>query len=329
MPKPSPHDLTEAPDRRLVAPAGGDDDPALRPPVLAEFIGQPRIRKLLEIALSGARQRGETLEHLLLHGPPGLGKTTLARIVATELGCGFRAVAAPGIQRPAEMAAALVSLQPGDVLFVDEIHRLPPAIEEVLYGAMEDFRLDVLTGGEHGGGQPVSIPLPRFCLVAATTRPGALTRPLRDRFGLDARLEPYPEAELALVVERSAALLSMQLAEGVPQAVAARARGTPRIANRLLRRLRDHAAHEGMAVIDLDLTGRAFDFLEVDARGLDARDRRYLDYLRARGRPVGISTLAAALGEDVGTLENEIEPWLVSSSLVDRTPQGRILGPAA
>jgi Holliday junction DNA helicase RuvB len=311
---------------RIVAPAGADDDPALRPHSLAEFTGQPRACAFLAMAVSGARARGETLDHVLLHGQPGLGKTTLAQILALETGAGFRAVSAPSVQRPGDLASALVSLSPRDILFLDEIHRLPAAVCEVLYSAMEDFRIDVLAGPP-GSARPVSIPLPRFTLVGATTRPGQLPRPLRDRFGIDARLEPYSSPDLALVAERSARLLGMRLGAGAGTAVAIRARGTPRIANRLLRRLRDYAAHEGATDVDAALAGRAFEFLGIDGRGLDARDRRYLACLRDRGRPVGVKMLAAALGEESWTIEEEIEPWLVCGGFVDRTPQGRILGP--
>jgi Holliday junction DNA helicase RuvB len=208
-----------------------------------------------------------------------------------------------------------------DILFLDEIHRLPIAVAEILYGAMEDFRLDILAGKD-GAGTPVSIPLPRFTLVGATTRPGQLPRPLRDRFGLDARLEPYSARDLATIVQRSAELLGMRLGVGVPEMVAVRSRGTPRIANRMLRRLRDFA---GEAVLDVGVAGHGFAFLGVDAAGLDERDRRYLACLRERGRPVGVRTLAAVLGEDVGTIEEEIEPWLVGRGLVDRTPMGRVI----
>jgi Holliday junction DNA helicase RuvB len=313
----------------IVSPATRDDDPAMRPRVLADFVGQARARTVLEMALSGARQRGEPLDHVLLYGPPGLGKSTLAMILANEMGGGFKAVAAPTIQRQADLASALVSLSPDDVLFVDEIHRLPAAVGEVLYGPMEDFRLDIMTG-EPGGGRIVTLPLPRFTLVAATTRPGDLERPLRDRFGIDARLEPYSVPDLARIAARSAGLLGMSLVPGVAEQVAERSRGTPRIANRILRRMRDFAAACGADVVDKAVAAGAFEFLELDPRGLDSRDRAYLDALgtRFRGRPVGLSTIAAALGEDKGTLEDEVEPWLVSQGFVDRTPRGRVLGPS-
>jgi Holliday junction DNA helicase RuvB len=315
---------------RIVAAAGGDDDPALRPRSLADFVGQPRLRELLAMELSGCRLRGEHMDHVLFYGPPGLGKTTLAQIIAAEVGTGFHSVAAPTIQRPGDLASALVCLGKGDVLFIDEIHRLQPVVEEVLYGAMEDFELNIMAG-DMGGARPVRIPLQRFTLVAATTRSGMLSRPLRDRFGVDAMLEPYSIEDLSTVAARSARLLGMQMEEGVAARVAASARGTPRIANRLLRRLRNFAAHEGAEVITGELAARAFAFLGVDGQGLDARDRRYLECLRVRfnGRAVGLETLAAATGEDADTLRDEVEPWLVARGFVDRTQRGRMLGPAA
>lgn len=317
---------------RLTAPvaSSSDDDPALRPRMLADFVGQPRAKRVLSIALDGARGRSEALDHLLLYGPPGLGKTTLATIVANEMGGGFRAVSAPAVQRPGDLAALLVSLSPFDVLFIDEIHRLSAAVEEVLYSAMEDFRLDIMAG-DPGRPQAVTIPLPRFTLVGATTRSGMLARPLRDRFGLDVKLDLYAPEDLATVAARSAGLLGVGLGDGVAGEIAARSRGTPRIANRLLRRLRDYAQAARSEVITKPIASSAFDELEVDGDGLDALDRRYLEALgtRFRGRPVGIATIAAALGEDSGTLEDEVEPWLVQRGLVDRTPRGRVLGEAA
>lgn len=315
---------------RLVEGAGTDDDPALRPRRLADFTGQPRVRALLEVELAGSRSRGEIMDHVLLYGGPGLGKTTLAQIVANEMGGGFTSVAAPSIERQGDLASALVSLRHGDVLFVDEIHRLPAKVGEVLYGAMEDFELNVMAG-DVAAPRPIRIPLCRFTLVAATTRPGMLARPLRDRFPVDASLEPYSDDDLALVTARSARLLGMRLSDGVAREVARRARGTPRIANRILRRLRNFAAHAGAEEVDHGVADRAFDFLELDSEGLDARDHRYLECLRTRfrGRPVGLTTIAAALGESSETLEEEVEPWLVARGMVDRTPRGRTLGPAA
>ncbi len=307
---------------------GGEDDPALRPQRLANFFGQHHARDLLEMELAGCRLRGEYMDHVLLYGPPGLGKTTLAQIIARELGGGFHSATAPTIQRQGDLAAILVCLQPGDVLFIDEIHRLAPAIEEVLYGAMEDFKL-VATAGDVASPRSIAIPLPRFTLVGATTRPGLLTRPLRDRFGVDLPLTLYAPEDLAVIVQRSARLLSMTLEEDVAMRVAIRSRGTPRIANRFLRRIRNYAAHAEADRINLPLAEAAFDFLGVDHRGLDKRDRKYLDCLRARykGQPVGLNTLAAALNEDVNSVEDEIEPWLLLQGFVERTKSGRILGP--
>ena len=284
---------------------------------------------MLSVVLDGARGRGEPLDHLLLYGPPGLGKTTLANVVANEMGGGFRAISAPAVQRPGDLAALLVSLQQGDVLFIDEIHRLSSAVEEVLYSAMEDFRLDILAG-EPGRAQAVTIPLPRFTLVGATTKSGMLAKPLRDRFGIDVKLDLYPEVELAAVAARSAGLLGVRLGDGVDMEIARRSRGTPRVANRIVRRLRDFAAFARSSDVTPEVAEGAFEWLELDGGGLDALDRRYLDALRNRfrGRAVGIETLAAALGEDAGTLEDEVEPWLLQRGLVDRTPRGRVLGDA-
>jgi Holliday junction DNA helicase RuvB len=323
-----PDDFLPQPQAAAIVQA--PDDPALRPPLLADFVGQEAAVRLLRMTLDGALARGECPDHVLLHGPPGLGKTTLAQVVSSEMQAGFRTVSAASIAKAGDLASALVTLQPWDVLFLDEIHRLPAICSELLYGAMEDFRLDILTG-EGPSAQAVSLPLPRFTLVGATTRPGMLPRPLRDRFGVDVRLEPYGVLDLAAIVRRSASLLSgcPPLADGIADQVAIRARGTPRIANRLLRRLRDYAAHVGAAVLDDGAAAGAWALLGIDADGLGERDRMYLGCLRERGRPVGLGTLAAALNEERGTLEDEIEPWLVSCGLVDRTPAGRVLGPAA
>ncbi len=299
---------------------------SLRPQRLADFTGQQRPRENLEVFIQAAGARGEALDHVLLHGPPGLGKTTLAQIVARELGVGFRATSGPVLQRAGDLAAILTNLQPRDVLFVDEIHRLQPAIEETLYPAMEDFQLDLIIG-EGPAARTVRIDLPPFTLVGATTRAGLLSTPLRDRFGIPLRLMLYTPEELLKIVARGALKLGFALHEDGAREIANRSRGTPRIAGRLLRRIRDFAAVGGV-VADRAMVDAALGRLEVDARGLDAMDRRYLLRIAEhhKGGPVGVETLAAALGESRDTLEDVIEPFLIQEGFVLRTPRGRVLG---
>jgi len=301
----------------------------LRPETLADFTGQKASRENLAIFIEAARARGEALDHVLLHGPPGLGKTTLAQIVARELGVGFRATSGPVIQRAGDLAAILTNLQPRDVLFIDEIHRLQPAIEEVLYPAMEDFQLDLIIG-EGPAARSVRIDLAPFTLVAATTRAGLLATPLRDRFGIPLRLVFYTPEELRAIVSRGAVKLGMRLKDDGAEEIARRSRGTPRIAGRLLRRVRDFALVSKQAVVDRALADAALGRLEVDGRGLDAMDRRYLKRIAEHhhGGPVGVETLAAGLAEARDTLEDVIEPYLIQEGLVLRTARGRMLGEA-
>jgi len=303
-----------------------DADAALRPRALDEFVGQQAARENLRVFVSAARARGEALDHVLFFGPPGLGKTTLAQIVAREMGVGFRATSGPVIAKSGDLAALLTNLEDGDVLFIDEIHRLQPAVEEVLYPAMEDRVLDLMIG-EGPSARSVRIDLPRFTLVGATTRQGLLTTPLRDRFGIPVRLQFYTVDELRQVVTRAAGLLGIGVtAEGATE-IARRSRGTPRIAGRLLRRVRDFADVGGVAEVDARVADRALDRLEVDRLGLDAMDRRYLNMIADvyRGGPVGVETLAAGLSEPRDTVEEVIEPYLIQLGLVARTARGRVL----
>ncbi len=303
---------------------GGDD--VLRPERLADFTGQARACANLKVFVEAARGRGEAMDHVLLSGPPGLGKTTLARIVARELGVGFHATSGPVVARAGDLAALLTNLQPRDVLFIDEIHRLQPAIEEILYPAMEDFELDLIIG-EGPAARSVRIELQPFTLVAATTRTGLVTTPLRDRFGIPLRLDFYEVAELEKIVRRGAGILGMALTDDGAHEIARRARGTPRVAGRLLRRVRDFAAVEGVARVDATAADRALGRLEVDQRGLDLLDRRYLAAMAEHygGGPVGVETLAAALSEQRDALEEVIEPYLLQQGLLQRTPRGRVL----
>jgi holliday junction DNA helicase RuvB len=318
--------MTTAP--RLVTPEqrGEDADLSLRPQVLDDFVGQAAARANLKVFIEAARGRGEALDHVLFVGPPGLGKTTLAQIMARELGVNFRSTSGPVIAKAGDLAALLTNLEDRDVLFIDEIHRLSPAVEEILYPAMEDFQLDLIIG-EGPAARSVKIDLARFTLVAATTRLGLLTNPLRDRFGIPVRLDFYTVEELELIVRRGARILALPMSDDGAVEIARRARGTPRIARRLLMRVRDFATVAGAETVDRKVADEALSRLDVDALGLDGLDRRYLGMIAGNfgGGPVGIETIAAGLSEPRDAIEDIIEPYLIQQGFIQRTPRGRVL----
>jgi Holliday junction DNA helicase RuvB len=307
-------------------PAGDAPEATIRPQTLAEFIGQAQLRANLRVFIGAAKTRGEPLDHVLFSGPPGLGKTTLAQIVARELGVGFRTCLGPMLARAGDMAAILTNLQPRDVLFIDEIHRLNPMVEEILYPAMEDFELDLIIG-EGPAARSVRIDLPPFTLIGATTRSGLIATPLRERFGIPMRLTFYEPRELEEIVNRAARILKLDLTPDGAAEIARRARGTPRVAGRLLRRVRDFASESGLARVDAKAADSALDRLEVDAKGLDAMDRRYLRCIAQSygGGPVGVEALAAGLSEQRDVIEDVIEPYLIQQGFVLRTPRGRLV----
>jgi Holliday junction DNA helicase RuvB len=315
-------------DRVISAGSQRDEesyDRAVRPKTLADYVGQPAVKAQMEIFITAARQRRDALDHVLIFGPPGLGKTTLAHVIANELGAGFKQTSGPVLERPGDLAALLTNLQPNEILFVDEIHRLSPVVEEILYPAMEDFQLDIMIG-EGPGARSIKIDLPPFTLVGATTRAGLLTSPLRDRFGIVQRLEFYGHDELQRIVERSARILGVPIDVTGAARIAERSRGTPRIANRLLRRVRDFAEVKAQGRITEPVAQGALDLLDVDPQGFDPMDRRLMLTIIEKfdGGPVGVDSLAAALGEERGTIEDVIEPFLIQQGFIMRTARGRV-----
>jgi Holliday junction DNA helicase RuvB len=321
-------------DPRIVTAGRHDDDgqfePGLRPRSLGDYIGQQRLRENLIVSIAAARQRGEALDHVLLYGPPGLGKTTLANVIANELGVPIRTTSGPVLETKGDLAAILSSLQPRDVLFIDEIHRMNPVVEETLYPAMEDHEIDIIIG-QGPGARSVRMPLHPFTLVGATTRAGLLTSPLRARFGIVHRLEMYGEGELATIVRRSAGILGVEIEPAAADEIARRSRGTPRIANRLLRRVRDFAEVRAEGHVTLDVCRDALELMEVDANGFDEADRRLLRTIidKFGGGPVGLGSLSAAIGEEKDAIEDIYEPFLIQIGFLDRTPRGRVATPRA